>query len=294
MPTYEKGSVLALTPPEDEFDSFWLCHVESTVTAELSDPNMEDIDVPITFLEKEKKVVEGDDYERGDYSTTPFDSVISVVRKSGAELGATFKLSAKERSAIEAQQEKYAQERAAAGPAATADVEVRDGKMLIGTPATAVTVLNMEKHGVDVDEIGSKAEFPANGKFTSPHQFFKYVGELVEDVGGGAIHSKEPLDESSPLFLAARKLNQKIDATYTTQYEYFKLMESKLGQGWKVRLEWDDPVALLKSTPEQLVSKTVGAGLGPIVDVYYRAPTSYHIHENIQHLYFYNNHATES
>lgn len=169
---------------------------------------------------------------------------------------------------------------AAAGPAAAADVEVRDGKMLIGTPATAVTVLDMEKHGVDVDEIGSKAEFPANGKFTSPHQFFKYVGELVEDVGGGAIHSKEPLDESSPLFLAARKLNQKIDATYTTQYEYFKLMESKLGQGWKVRLEWDDPVALLKSTPEQLVGKTVGAGLGRIVDLYYRAPTSYHIHEN--------------
>ena len=96
MPTYEKGSVLALTPAEDEFGPFWLCHVESTVTAELTDPNIKDIDLPITYLE----VVAGDDYERGETTTTPFDSVISGVHKAGAELGATCKHSAKERSTI--------------------------------------------------------------------------------------------------------------------------------------------------------------------------------------------------
>jgi hypothetical protein len=64
MPTYEKGSVLALTPPEDEPDAFWLCRVESTVAAEgaeLTDPSIEDIGIPITFLE----AVKGADYEQG-------------------------------------------------------------------------------------------------------------------------------------------------------------------------------------------------------------------------------------
>ena len=129
MPTYEKGSVLALTPPEDEFDPFWLCHVESTVTAELTDPNIEDIDLPITFLE----VVVGDDYERGETTTTPFDSVISVVRKAGAELGATFKLSAKERSAIGEQQEKCAQECAADGQG------LDEGKLMATFPVAEST-----------------------------------------------------------------------------------------------------------------------------------------------------------
>ena len=129
MPTYEKGSVLALTPPEDEFDPFWLCHVESTVTAELTDPNIKDIDLPITFLE----VVVGDNYERGETTMTPFDSVISVVRKAGAELGATFKLSAKERSAIGEQQEKCAQECAADGQG------LDEGKLMATFPVAEST-----------------------------------------------------------------------------------------------------------------------------------------------------------
>ena len=129
MPTYEKGSVLALTPPEDEFDPFWLCLVESTVTAELTDPNIKDIDLPITFLE----VVVGDNYERGETTTTPFDSVISVVRKAGAELGVTFKLSAKERSAIGEQQEKCAQECAADGQG------LDEGKLMATFPVAEST-----------------------------------------------------------------------------------------------------------------------------------------------------------
>jgi hypothetical protein len=106
---------------------------------------------------------------------------------------------------------------------------------------------------------GQQQKFPPKPGFelTSLRQLHQFAGTKIERLPGCVLCDKV-LDESSALFKSARKLIERVDATYDKWFQHFQDVESHLGPGWAKRLVFDEPFRAIKGTlPDGPVTATI-------------------------------------